>query len=385
MTTLNRIDNARTRIDDLELDSLLITDPSNRRWLSNFTGSTGTILIDRDCALFAADSRYWEQVNEQAPEFTLVKVEGATTGVVPELLSSQAGKRIGFEPASMTVALHESWQESIEEMPLASRPELVPAPDAIEQLRMIKDPDELDALSRAVLIGDKVFEHASAIANPGMTEKELAWEVHRSAMEHGADELSFPTIIASGPWAALPHAYPRNIKLEADQPVVMDLGVRVNSYCSDLTRTIFIGKPDDEFRRIYDIVLTAQMMAEERIEAGMTGMQAHEIAATVIAEAGYGAHFGHGLGHGVGLDVHEEPRLSPSGLRTLEDGHVVTVEPGIYIPGWGGVRIEDQCVMENGRLRSLTTAPKLDLEITVATNERTTRMNTSGNESGDPQ
>ena len=143
--------------------------------------------------------------------------------------------------------------------------------------------------------------------------------------------------------------------------VVMDLGVRVDGYCSDLTRTISLGAPDAQFRRIYDIVLTAQETAEERIEAGMTGAQAHAIAAEVIARAGHADHFGHGLGHGVGLDIHEDPRLAPGADHLLAEGQVVTVEPGIYIPGWGGVRIEDQCVMEDGRLRPLSTAPKLDL------------------------
>ncbi len=193
-----------------------------------------------------------------------------------------------------------------------------------------------------------------------MTERELAWEVHRYSMEHGADDLSFPTIIATGPWGALPHAYPRDVPLEAGAGVVMDLGVIVDGYCSDLTRTIYLGQPDDQFRRVYDVVLTAQEMAEERIEAGMTGEQAHQIAVTVIAEAGYGEYFGHGLGHGVGLDIHEAPRLGPRSSDVLVDGHVVTVEPGIYIPGWGGVRIEDQCVMEGGRLRRLSTAAKLN-------------------------
>ena len=365
-----RLDRARERIDALGLDALLVTTPSNRRWLSGFTGSAGALLIDRDRALFATDSRYWEQVGQQAPAFTLVRVSGATTDVAPELLEDQGGRRIGFEPAGMTVELFEQWQEAIAALPAAQRPQLAPAPQAIEQLRMTKEPEELDAITRAVALGDEAFAHAAAVAAPGMTEKELAWEVQRYAMEHGAEELSFPTIVAGGPWGALPHAYPRDVPLEAGQAVVMDLGVKVDGYCSDLTRTILLGQPglgeaDEEFRRVYDIVLTAQTMAVERIEAGMTGREAHEIAATVIARAGHGEHFGHGLGHGVGLDVHEQPRLAPTGDLVLADGHVVTVEPGIYIPGWGGVRIEDQCVMEGGRLRSLSAAPKLDLEVAV--------------------
>ena len=360
-----RIDRVRARIEELDLDALLITTPSNRRWVSGFTGSNGVLLIDRAQALFATDSRYWEQVAGQAPEFTIVRLDGATTNSAPQLLEGQGGKRVGYEPADMTVELFAEWTQAVEALSSADRPSLVAAPLAIEELRMVKEPDEIEALTRAVLLGDAAFNHAASVAAPGMTEKDLAWEVQRYAMEHGADDLSFPTIIASGDWGALPHAYPRDVPLAAGQGVVMDLGVRVDGYCSDLTRTIFLGEADSEFRRIYDIVLTAQMMAEERIEAGMTGSECHQIAATVIAEAGHAEHFGHGLGHGVGLDVHEAPRLAPSGDRKLEDGHVVTVEPGIYIPGWGGVRIEDQCVMEDGRLRSLSTAPKLDMDVPI--------------------
>ena len=190
--------------------------------------------------------------------------------------------------------------------------------------------------------------------------------MQRHATEHGADRLSFETIVAAGPHGAMAHARPRDVAVEAGQGVVMDLGVVVDGYCSDLTRTPFVGEPDTRFQRVYDAVLTAQTMAEERIEAGMNGAEAHAIAATVLTEAGFGEAFTHGLGHGVGVEVHEAPRLSPDSEDVLEDGHVVTVEPGAYFPGWGGVRIEDQCVMENGRLRVLSRAAKLDLEVGVA-------------------
>jgi Xaa-Pro aminopeptidase len=342
------------------LDALLVTAPSNRRWVSGFTGTAGVVLVTDDRAVVATDSRYYEQVGVQATACTLLRANGAMAEWVPELLSGLGGKRVGFEPADMTVARYEEWTQAVAALPESSRPALIAAPQAIEALRIVKDADELDALTRAVLLGDAACEHAASIAAPGLTEKQLAWEIHRHAIEHGADDLSFETIIAGGPWGALPHARPRDVALEADQGVVMDLGTKVDGYCSDLTRTIFLGTPDAQFKKVYDVVLTAQLMAEERIEAGMTGQQAHEIAATVIREAGYGEYFGHGLGHGVGLDIHEAPRLGPRSQDVLADGHVVTVEPGIYIPGWGGVRIEDQCVMEGGRLRRLSTASKLN-------------------------
>ena len=209
--------------------------------------------------------------------------------------------------------------------------------------------------------------HAISIIEPGMSERQLAWEIQRYVMEQGADGLSFSTIIAGGEWGAAPHAYPRDVPLATGHGVVIDMGVVVDGYCSDLTRTLVLGRPDERFIRVYDTVLTAQAVACERVEAGMSGQEAHAIAAAVIEEAGYGEYFGHGLGHGVGLDIHEAPRLAPGSEAILEDGQVFTIEPGIYIPGWGGVRIEDQCVMEGGRARPLSQAPKLDLEIGATT------------------
>lgn len=365
MTTA-RLDRLNARLDELGVDALLVTTPSNRRWLSGFTGTTAVLVAGADRAMIATDSRYWEQVGTQCAGWTLVHGrQRDLDSMAPELFAGLGGGRLGFEAAHMTVAALDQWHAAIERLPTNDRPTLVPAPDAIEALRMVKEPDEVEALTRAVHLGDAAFAHAASVASPGMTERQLAWEVQRYAMEHGADALSFDTIIAGGDWSALPHAYPRDVPLEAETGVVMDLGVMVDGYCSDLTRTIFLGEPDDQFRRIYDIVLTAQEMAEERIEAGMTGREAHQIALEVITATGHGEHFGHGLGHGVGLDIHEAPRLAPDSDEVLADGHMVTVEPGIYLPGWGGVRIEDQCVMEDGRLRPLTTASKLDLETEV--------------------
>ncbi|MEI6136623.1 MAG: aminopeptidase P family protein [Chloroflexota bacterium] len=360
MSSAARIDRLRARFDALAIDALLVTTPSNRRWISGFTGSAGVVLVTRKEARFATDSRYWEQVGQQCPDYALIRVTGANTGIAPAILEGLAGVKLGFEPAHMTIAALEGWTRAIAELPASSRPTLVPAPRAIEDLRMVKEPEELDALTRAVHLGDAAFTHAAERAAPGMTERDLAWLVQEYALQHGAEELSFGTIIAGGTHGSLPHWRASDAPLEAGTGVVMDLGVIVDGYCSDLTRTIFLGEPDERFARVYDIVLTAQTMAEERIEAGMTGAQAHAIAAEVIARAGHAEHFGHGLGHGVGLDIHEDPRLAPASDQVLADGHVVTVEPGIYIPGWGGVRIEDQCVMENGRLRPISTASKFE-------------------------
>ena len=371
MSHAARIDRLRARFEGPDfgipgIDALLVTTPSNRRWISGFTGSAGVALVTRTDARFATDSRYWEQVARECPDYALVRVSGANTGVTPAILEGLGGARVGFEPAHMTVAALEGWTRAIAELPAHSasarsgRPALVPAPRAIEELRMVKEPEELAALTRAVLLGDAAFAYAAERAAPGMTEREVARLVQEYAMAQGADDLSFATIIAGGAHGSLPHWRAAETPLEAGTGVVMDLGVIVGGYCSDLTRTIFLGEPDERFARVYDIVLTAQTMAEERIEAGMTGAQAHAIAAEVIARAGHAEHFGHGLGHGVGLDIHEDPRLAPASDHVLADGHVVTVEPGIYVPGWGGVRIEDQCVMERGRLRPISAASKFE-------------------------
>lgn len=358
-TTATRLERLRARFDELGVDGLLVTGASNRRWISGFTGSAGIVLVTRDEARFATDSRYWEQVGRQCPDFALVRVSGANTFTAPVILEGLGGRRIGFEPAHLSYADYETWTASVAEMPEHSRPALVPARRAIEDLRMVKDAEELDALTRAVLLGDEAFSHAAARIEPGMTEQQVAWIIQEYAITHGAESLSFSSIVAGGAHGSLPHWRASDAPLEAETGVVIDMGVVVDGYCSDLTRTIWLGdRPSDEFRRVYDIVLTAQETAEERIEAGMPGRVGHEIAHEVIRQGGHGEHFGHGLGHGVGLDIHEDPRLAPSGEILLADGHVVTVEPGIYIPGWGGVRIEDQCVMEGGRLRAISTAPK---------------------------
>lgn len=367
MSEASRLERVRARLDALGLDALLVTAPPNRRWVSGFTGSEGTVLVSGQTARIAIDGRYTEQAATQCPQFEAVhSTRGAPWEQAAAVLAGLGGLRVGFEPTSLTYAEYEAWTHAIAALPSADRPALVPAADAVEAMRAVKEPAELTALAAAVRIADEAFLAAAAEAHEGMTERDLAWAVQRHAMERGAEALSFPTIIAGGAWGALPHAYPRDVPLVAGHGVVMDLGVVVDGYCSDLTRTIYLGSPDARFREIYDIVLAAQEMAEERIEAGMTGREAHAIAEAVIAAAGYGDRFTHGLGHGVGLEIHESPRLRPESDDVLIDGHVLTIEPGIYIPGWGGVRIEDQCVMEQGRLRPLTAAPKRERPETLA-------------------
>lgn len=358
--TADRLAKLRERLREQELDGLLVSHPQNRRYLSSFTGSAGYLLITEKAALIATDFRYFEQAGKQAPGFQLVPITSvAIDSWLPALLVGLGGKKIGFEADHLSYANHRQFSEALRDLPEGDRPALVPAQGLVQELRAVKEPQEIAAIQAAVDLGDAAYAHLLAHARPGWTERQAAWEIEKYIREHGGEAVSFDTIVAGGEWSALPHAFPRDQALPEGDPIIVDLGARVDGYCSDMTRTFCPGEESERFRIIYDIVLAAQLAAEELIEAGMTGEQAHMIAHRVIEEAGYGENFGHGLGHGVGLEVHEAPRLGRGSTDVLVDGMVMTIEPGIYISGWGGVRIEDVAVMENGRLRVLTRAPKL--------------------------
>lgn len=363
---ISRIEKLRARLDEHGLDAALISNPHNRRYLSGFTGSAGWLLISRDEAVIATDSRYYEQAALQAPDFTLHRAAnttetrmGSAEGWLGPLLASQAGRKVGFEAADVTFSTYKTLKKLALDLPEAERPQLVATQNLVESLRITKEPEEIAAIQAAVDLGDAAFEAVAERIEPGWTERQVAWEIEKYIREHGGDGLSFDTIVAGGAWGALPHAYPRDRALEPGEGVVIDMGVKLNGYMSDLTRTIVLGSPDDQFKKVYDIVLTAQLAAEELVTAGMTGEEAHNLALRIIDEAGHAEHFGHGLGHGVGLEVHEAPRLARTSQDKLADGMVFTIEPGIYISGWGGVRIEDMVVMEKGRARVMTHAPKL--------------------------
>jgi Xaa-Pro aminopeptidase len=349
-------------MEELGLDAVLISQPQNRRYLSGFTGSAGYLLITAGDALIATDFRYYEQSAQQAPGFRLYQATGPVEGWLPGLLTAAGdvgAKRLGFESADLTFLVYRALRKAIEGLPAGQRPRLIATTNLVETLRAIKEPEELAALQAAVDLGDAAFQHVAERLEPGWTEKQTAWEIEKHMRERGGEAASFDTIVAGGPWSAMPHAYPRDRALERGEMVVIDMGVRLDGYCSDLSRTLFLGRPDDRSKKVYDIVLGAQLTAEELVQAGMTGEEAHNLAHRVIEEAGYGENFGHGLGHGVGLAVHESPRLARTSEDVLTDGMVVTIEPGIYITGWGGVRIEDMVVIQNGKARVMTGAPKV--------------------------
>jgi len=371
MGTEGRVQRLRAKLEEKGLGGLFVSAPAedihhtigaNRRYLSNFSGSMGHLLVTQDAAFIAVDFRYFEQAERESPNFTMFPANGGMKTWMPQLFGEAklGSKDLGFESQGITYGMYRSLREAVESMPESDRPNLVPTDDVVESLRIIKEPDELVALQRAVTLGDDAFQHVAERIQPGWTEKQIAWEIERYAREHGAEGLSFPTIVAAGPWGAMPHAQPRDHVVKEGDGIVIDMGVNLDGYMSDLTRTVFVGgKPDAEFRKIYDIVLAAQLTAEDLARTGMTGGDVHNIAHKVIEEAGYGDKFGHGLGHGVGLQVHESPRVSRTSDDVLADGMVITVEPGIYLPGWGGVRIEDMGYMKDGKYVSFTNAPKL--------------------------
>lgn len=342
----------RARLAQRGLNALLVSQPENRRYLSGFTGSEGFLLISQERALIAIDFRYIEQAKAEAPEFEIVQIQGELAQWAPSLISGMG--RVGFEGAHLPFTAQRKLSRALRGQ---RKPRLVPTEGLVESLRSIKEEGELEYLKKAAALTDAAFEYIVPLLEPGRTEKEVAWDIERFLREKGGETPPFDIIVASGPRATLPHARPTERTLGRGEPLLLDLGTRVEGYCSDLSRTLCLGE-DETFAKVYDIVLRAQLTALASIEAGMSGDRADGLARSVIEEAGYGKAFGHGLGHGIGLAAHEEPRLGPGSSALLEEGMVFTVEPGIYLEGWGGVRIEDMVILEKGKARPLTGAKK---------------------------
>ncbi len=357
-----RLAKLRAALLSKELDGILVSAPENRRYLSGFTGSAGYLVITQDQAIIATDFRYYEQVGQQSPHFHLVKiVQGELdTWLAPALLELKV-KRLGFEANNVAFSLYEALQKMVGKMDVEKRPTLVSTYDLVEDIRILKEPEEMAIIQEAVDIADDSFtEVATKFARPGVTEREVAWQLEKGMRERGAESTSFDIIVAFGPNAALPHHRPDDQRLEKHQTVIIDMGARLHGYCSDLSRTLYLGKPDATFRKVRDLVLASQETAIATVQAGMTGADGDSQARNVIDRAGYGEQFGHGTGHGVGLLIHEAPRIGRSSTNKLSDGMVFTVEPGIYLPGWGGVRIEDIVVMERGLARDMTRSSKAE-------------------------
>jgi Xaa-Pro aminopeptidase len=352
----NRLDELRRRLDENEFDAILVSQSENRRYLSGFTGSDGFLLISQDRAVLATDFRYIEQARTEAPSFEIFRITGKISDWFPKLTNGSGIRKLGFEEKDLSFDTYRQLTTVISE--IGAKINLVPAEGMVESLRAVKDEAELKLLEEAAARSDAAFDEVLPHIYPGISERELAWRLESSMRANGGDPLPFEIIVASGPNSALPHATPGDKALAEGEPVVIDLGARVGGYSSDCTRTICLGEEDSTFRRIYDIVLGAQLTTVATLQAGMTGEEVDRLGRTVISQAGYEESFGHGLGHGIGLAPHEEPRLGPNSSSILSNGMVFTIEPGIYITGWGGVRIEDTVVLEEGKARPLTKARK---------------------------
>jgi Xaa-Pro aminopeptidase len=331
--------------DALEVHALLVTDLTNVRYLTGFTGSNGMAVVGPDLRRFITDFRYTEQAAsevdgfdvEQAPQdFNAALSDGWPEGPL----------RLGFEDDHVSVRRHTRLREMLPE-----RVELVPAGGAVEALRAVKDAGEIARIRAAAELADAVYGFLRSHGLVGRTEREVALALENEMRRLGAESPSFDSIVASAERGALPHAQPADVPIARGTLVTLDIGARLDGYCSDCTRTWATGELDDDLAAIYDLVLRAQEAALDAVRPGPAGREIDAVARDLIAAEGHGDHFGHGLGHGVGLEVHEAPRLSRSASdAALEAGNVVTVEPGVYVPERGGVRIEDLVVLtENGR------------------------------------
>ena len=350
-----RLDNLRAAVYEKGIDGLLISDDENRRYLSGFVGSAGYLFVTSDGAVLATDFRYTEQATEQAPNYRVDRISGKLDWL-PGLCAEFGVKKLGFEADDITVSQFERFKQAFGDK--GSETSLESTAGLTLELRAVKDERELGLLSRAIQIGDEAFDEVSVEIEPGMTEAEVAERIEQAVKSRGAESVSFETIVAAGPNAARPHHRAGDTVIREGHTIVIDMGARYQGYCSDLTRTIVLGDADDKTKRVYDIVLSAQLAAIELVEAGMTGAETDMLARKVIQETGHGDDFGHSLGHGVGLQVHENPGVGPTSKGELKDGMVFTIEPGIYLQGWGGVRIEDIAVLEQGKARVISKARK---------------------------
>ena len=348
----NRVKKLRDAFQQNGIDSMVIMKPENRRYISGFTGSAGIAFISASEAYLLTDFRYVEQAEQEAEGFTIIKHADKILDSLKETISGLDCNKIGFEKDFITYANYETMKNAL------SGYSMVPTENLVEKLRSVKDADEILLIKKAVTIADTAFEHMCSVIQPGLTEKEVAVELEYFMRKNGSQKNSFPPIVASGPRASLPHAQPTNRKIQSGDMVKMDYGATYEGYCSDLTRTVFVSEITKKQRMIYQTVLDAQLLAIAAVAPGKSGVEVDGIARKYIADTGFGDYFGHGLGHGVGLFIHESPRLSQTSTDTLAEGNIVTVEPGIYIPEWGGVRIEDMLVVTQDGHENLTKASK---------------------------
>lgn len=343
-------------MQELGADGFLVNNMANIRYLSGYTNDTGCLLLTKNKCYLFTDFRFVFQAREEAKDFTVVTVEGGYAPVIAEYVKKEQVQTLAFEMQDIT---HEHFLLFERHIPA----KLLPVKNELSRLRRIKTPDELAYLREAEHIGDLAFQEILPSLVPGATEIEIAAKLEFFMKMHGADGISFPAIVASGIHSSMPHAIPSEKKLEKGDFVTMDFGCTYHGYCSDMTRTVVIGKADEKQKEIYRIVLEAQLATLAKLKAGMTGKEVDSVARDIIAAAGYGECFGHSLGHSVGLEIHEMPVSSQKCSDVLEAGMLMTVEPGIYVEGFGGVRIEDMVIVTEDGCENLTFSPKELMEL----------------------
>ncbi len=345
------------RLDDLAVDGVLVTALPNVRYLTGFTGSNAAALVARDGAAFFTDGRYIEQSRHEVPDLDrVISVDGLDDEIAAQ--TARLGvRRLGIEANAMTVARHRRLGDRLDGV------ELVPLEDAVEHGRRTKDADELEALRRAQAVTDEAFEEILEAIVVGMSERQLATLLEAALRRDGAHGLAFDPIVAFGESAAEPHHAPTHRLLEEGDVIKLDFGARWDGYHADMTRTIAFGAPASELRKIHDVVRQAQQAGIDAARAGVTTGDVDAAARRVIVDAGYGDRYTHGLGHGVGLEIHEAPWLRPNGADVLPAGAVVTIEPGVYIPGLGGVRVEDMIEIADDGCRVLGSSTRELVEL----------------------
>jgi len=333
-------------------DALLVTQPENRRYLSGYTAtdlsvaeSSGVLLVlRRGTPLLFTDSRYHLQAEAEAPDCEVVLLRSSLTQALLKMLPRLGVRRLAFESHYLL------YDSALKLLNLGRKLgiEMIPISGMVEKLRVRKTREEIKKITRAVQLNEAVFQEVFATLKPGGTERDVALAIESTMMRLGAEAPAFPTIVAAGPNGALPHAVPSGRLISAGETIIIDMGLKLDGYCADMTRTVVLGTPDQQAVKIIRLVRAAQKAAVKTIAAGITAREADRAAREIIAAAGYGGNFGHGLGHGVGLAVHEPPYLNRKRRNKLRAGMVVTVEPGVYLPGWGGVRLENMVVVEEG-------------------------------------
>ena len=353
---MSRADRLAGLAEERDVDVLLVSEPVNLRYVTGFSGTNGLALVgagDDGIRRFITDFRYVERAAAEVEGFDHEEGARDLLEALPRTLPDQSPLRLGFDDAHVSVRQHGRLREVLDE-----EVELVAAGGLVERLRAVKDAAELERVAAAAELADEAFSAAVERGLAGRTERTVARDLEDELRHRGAEEPAFPSIVAAGPHGALPHAEARDVAIPDGALVIVDWGARLDGYCSDCTRTLATGELDGEAREVYELVLHAQRAGLEAVRAGPTGREVDAVARALIDEAGHGERFGHGLGHGVGLEVHEGPRLAKTDDSALRAGNVVTVEPGVYLPGRFGVRIEDLVAVTEDGAEVLSSVPK---------------------------